>query len=253
MSEQDGDLGPQPAGGGRRRGWMAARLVVLLAILAALVVFLVLPSGSSAPRRTAARCKGATRVPEVSRVAASEIGALREAVSRVLPQRAGRLYEEGTVTARIAWNDEKPSPPALSPAERRPGGYEMRWYAPNGVDIVGDVLVFSTPARANRFLALASSAACRGSAAQLAAPRPPAGRNLAWVNPSGVLQADLFMARGTHVYRVAEASDGAPRVRSPRERIRPNAALARVFATINVLACLLPEAHCTRVQNGTTA
>ncbi|HXB16258.1 MAG TPA: hypothetical protein VNV44_11015 [Solirubrobacteraceae bacterium] len=253
MSEQDRDLGPQPSGGGRRRGWTAARLCVLIAILAGLVVFLVLPNGSSAPRRTAARCASTTSVPEVRRVPAKELGALREAVSRVLPERAGRLYEEGAVTARIAWTDERPSPPTVSPAASRPAGYEMRWNAPNGVDILGDVLVFSTPARAQRFLTLASSTFCHGTATQVAAPRPPAGRNLAWVNPDGLLQADLFIARGTHVYRVTEASGGGPTARSAQEAVRPDAGLARVFATINVLACLLPAADCTRVPSATTA
>ena len=250
MSEQDGDLGPQPSGGGRRRGWTAARLGLLLAVLAGLVVFLVLP-GSSAPKRTAVACR--TSFPEVRGVSAAQLGDLREAVSRVLPQRAGRLYEEGAVTARVAWSDEQPSAPAVSPTAQRPGGYEMRWNAPNGIDIVGDVLVFSTPERAQRFLAIASSKVCHGASTQLAAPRPPGGRNLAWVNPDGLVQADLFMARGTHVYRVAEALSASPTVHSPREAVRPSEGLARVFATINVLACLLPAANCTQVPNGTTA
>jgi hypothetical protein len=227
-------------------GWSAARLGILLAILAALVVYLTLPGGSA--RHSAARCVAAKRVPEVKRVRASALGELRETVARVLPQRVGRLYEEGTVRASVAWTDENPAPPAVSPRAPRPASYEMRWWAPNGDDVVADVLVFKTPARAQRYLALAASTHCRDQATTQAAPRPPQGRNLTWLNPEGALQADLFLARGTRVYRIADAPAG----RSP-EDVRSSGGLGRAFATIDVLACLLPSADCTRVPRGVPA
>jgi hypothetical protein len=246
MSDQEGDQGPQRPAGRRRPGWTAVRLGVLLAILAGLVLYLTLPGGAT--KRSAAACVAAKGVPEVEKVRASALGELRETVARVLPQRVGRLYEEGTVRASVAWTDDNPEPPALSPHERRPAGYEMRWWAPNGDDIVADVLVFKTPARASRYLALASSTRCREKASQQAAPRPPEARNLAWLNPETVLQADLFMARGARVYRVADAPAGRS-----AEEIRKSGGLAHAFATIDVLACLIPAANCTRVPNGTTA
>jgi hypothetical protein len=245
MSDQDGDQGPQRPPGGRRLGWTAVRLGVLLAILAALVVYLTLPGGAT--HGIAARCVAAKAAPEVKQVPASQVGALRETVARVLPQRVGRLYEEGTVRASVAWTDAEPAPPALSPHEPRPAGYEMRWWAPNGDDVVADVLVFKTPAHAQRYLALASSTRCREQASQQPAPRPPLARNLSWLNPERVLQADLFMARGPRVYRIADAPAGS----SPQD-VRTSGGLGRAFATIDVLACLLPSANCTRVPNGVT-
>ena len=245
MSDRDGDQGPQRRSGRRRLGWTAARLGVLLAILAALVVYLTLPGGAA--HRSAAGCIAAKSVPEVKRVRASEVGGLRETVARVLPQRVGRLYEEGTVKASVAWTDAEPAPPALSPHEPRPAGYEMRWWAPNGDDVVADVLVFRTPAHAQRYLALASGTHCRDQASRQPALRPPQGRNLSWLNPERVLQADVFMARGARVYRIADAPAG----RSP-EDVRTSGGLARAFSTIDLLACLIPSAGCTRVPNGTT-
>jgi hypothetical protein len=246
MSDQDGDQGPQRAAGRRRRLWPAARLGVLLAILVALVAYVVARPGE-ATRRSATRCVAATGVPEVEQVAPGAVGGLREAVARVLPQRVGRLYEEGTVRAGVAWTDEEPSPPATSPRARRPGGYEMRWWAPNGDDVVADVLVFASPARAQRFLALASSSRCRDQAAHGAALRPPLAHNLSWLNPDGAVQADVFVARGARVYRVADAPAGS----SP-EQVRNSGGLGRAFATIDVLACLLPSAHCTQLPNSVT-
>jgi hypothetical protein len=242
MTDLDADQGPRRTG----RPWRAVRLGVLLAILAALVIYVVASPGD-APRVSASRCVAATRVPEVQQVAPGALGGLREAVARVLPQRVGRLYEEGTVRAAVAWTDEEPAPPATSPRAPRPGGYEMRWWAPNGDDVVADVLVFSSPARAERFVALASSARCRDQASHGLAARPPLAQNLSWLNPDGALQADVFVARGARVYRIADAPAGT----SP-EQVRTSGGLGRAFATIDVLACLLPSAHCIQVPNGVT-
>jgi hypothetical protein len=219
---------------------------VLLGVLAVLIVYIALPGGEQ--RGSATGCVAARRVPEVRNVTPSAVAGLRESVAKVLPQRVGRLYEEGTVRAPVAWTDENPSPPGVSPHAPRPGGYEMRWWAPNGDDVVADVLVFETAARAQRFLALASGVRCREKATAQATARPPQGRNLSWLNPDGALQADLFLARGTHVYRVADAPAGS----SP-EAVRTSGGLGRAFATIDLLACLLPAAHCTRVPNGVPA
>jgi hypothetical protein len=236
MSDSDADQGPRGRPG-RRRLW--ALTVVLLTCLAAAAVVLATRSGSSGPQ-SASRCIGATTVPEVERVAPNEIGGLREDVARALPQRVGRLYEEGTVRASVAWSDEEPAPPATSPRARRPAGYEMRWWAPNGDDVVADVLVFSSEGQAKRYLALASSARCHDQAGRGLPLHPPLAHNLSWLNPDGALQADVFFARGTRVYRIADAPAGS----SPAQ-VRDGGGLDHAFATIDVLACLLPSAHCT--------
>lgn len=225
---------------GRRGRHRAVRIGVLLGILAALVVYLTLP-GSAGPTRVAS-CAGQLGAPEVIRVAPTALSPLREDVARVVPERVARLYEEGTVVAASAWTDEEPAPPAVSPRASRPGGYEMRWWAPNGDDVVADVLVFSNSARAQHFLALASSTRCRRKAGNVAARTPPLGRNVSWLNPDGAAQADVYFARGRRVYRLADAPAG-----QHGGAIRPGS-LGRAFATIDALACLLPGAHCTTVN-----
>jgi hypothetical protein len=219
----------------RRR---AVRLGVLLGVFAGLVAYLALhgPSGGS---RRASACVGQHGAPEVERVAPGKLSPLREQLARLVPQRAARLYEEGTVLAASAWTDEEPAPPAVSPTALRPAGYEMRWWAPNGDDVVADVLVFADATRAQRFLALASGTRCRARASQQGAPSPPLGRNLSWLNPDGAAQADVYFARGERVYRIADAPAG--QASGP---IRPGS-LSRALLTIDTLACLLPGAHCS--------
>jgi hypothetical protein len=236
MSDSDGDQRPRERPARRRRLWALA--VVLLTCLTVATVIALTRSDSS-HRQSASTCIGAVAVPEVARVSADEVGGLREDVSRALPQRVGRLYEEGTVRATVAWSDEEPAPPAISPSARRPAGYEMRWWAPNGDDVVADVLVFSSQDRARRYLALASSVRCHDHAARGLPVHPPLARNLSWLNPDGALQADVFFARGTRVYRLTDAPAGS----SP-EDVRNSGGLNHAFATIDVLACLLPSAHC---------
>ncbi len=222
------------------------RLGVLVLLLAGLVVYVVARPGRQA-RSSAARCVPQTLVPEVRQVPPGTLGGLREAVTRALPQRVGRLYEEGTVNAVVAWTDQEPAPPATSPHALRPAGYEMRWWAPNGDDVVADVLVFGSQSQAQRFVAVAASRRCRLQAKSGLASRPPEARNLSWLNPDGALQADVFLARGKRVYRIADAPAGS----SPGE-VRSSGGLGRAFATIDVLACLLPSAHCEQVPNGVT-
>jgi hypothetical protein len=178
--------------------------------------------------------------PEVRQVSAKGLGALREAVARVLPQRVGRLYEEGTVTSRNAWSDNEPTGPTVSPAASRPGGYEMRWWAPNNDDIVADVFVFSSSRQAARFFDHATSSRCRHGARQTAAARPPLARNLAWVNPDLVGESDVYLLRGARVYRVADVPAGESRGHGS------GIGLERAARTIDTLACLLPEAHCAQ-------
>jgi mono/diheme cytochrome c family protein len=228
--------------GSRGRSPRRGRWLLGSALAACLVaVFIALALSPRGARRGLAACAGGS-VPQVMRVPPSQISALRESVARVLPQRVGRLYEEGTVTAASAWSDEHPSPPEVSPTAHRPAGYEMRWWAPNGDDIVADVLVFASPRLADRYLARASGAGCHRAGAQQASPSPPLARNLSWVNPEGAPQADVWLARGARVYRLADAP----------AHLRAGAGtaelLTRTFFTIDTLACLLPDARCSAVK-----
>jgi hypothetical protein len=211
---------------------------VLLGVLVALVAYLALNGSSGVSRRTSA-CMGQRGAPVVRQVAPGKLSPLREQLARLVPQRVARLYEEGTVLAASAWTDEEPAPPAVSPTALRPAGYEMRWWAPNGDDVVADVLVFADAAHAQRFLSLASSARCRRKASPQGAASPPLARNLSWLNPEGAAQADVYMARGERVYRIADAPAG-----QATGNIQPES-LARAMLTIDTLACLLPGARCS--------
>ena len=215
---------------------------VMLACLAGLLTFLLAGSdGSGQGASDAGVCSG-QGAPHVLSVAPKELGDLRAAVARVLPERVGRLYEEGAIGGSSVWTDAAPSGPTVDPGERRSGGYEMRWWAPNGDDLVADVLVFSSPATAARFLERASAPRCGHSSLAGPAGRPPQARNLAWTNPQNTAEADVYLARGRHVYRVADAPAG----QSGGRLSLPG--LTRALRTVDALACLLRGAHCSSVS-----
>ncbi len=237
MSEQRPD---RAAAGGRRGRHRRVRLVVLLGVLAALVVFLLVRGGSSTPSVSVAACANEKAAPEVRRVGPAALSPLREELDRLVPDRIARLYEEGTVHARAAWSDSEPSPPSVSPAALRPDAYEMRWWAPNGDDVVGDIFVFADAAAARRYLDLATSTSCRTKASRAPGTTTPGAVNLSWLNPDGAAQADVYFARGPRVYRLADAPAG-----QRGGGIRPGS-LARAFATLDVLGCLLPHSGCRR-------
>jgi len=209
----------------------------LLACLAALLAYLLLDGGAGRAPQRASLCLG-QGAPSVVGVAAEELGELRASVARVLPERLGHLYEEGTIVGSTVWTDAAPAGPAVDPGERRPAGYEMRWWAPNGDDLVADVLVFSSPSTAARFLARAAAPRCSLGSLAGSADRPPQARNLAWTNPDDAAEADVYLARGRRVYRIADAPGGqvagGPSVRD----------LGPALRTVDSLACLLPGAHC---------
>ena len=238
MSDQDVYRDGKRRRRGRRR---AVRIGVLLGILAALVIYLALP-GAAGP--TTARGMRSPALRAGSHQGHPEGSSRRCAKTsrRVVPQRVARLYEEGTVRSASVWTDEEPAPPAVSPLAPRPGGYEMRWWAPNGDDVVADALVFANAAGAQRFLALASSTRCRREGRRQSTATPPLGTNVSWLNPDGAAQADVYLARGARVYRLADAPAG-----QRGGALRPGS-LGRAFATIDALACLLPGAHCAAVN-----
>jgi hypothetical protein len=217
---------------------------VLLCVLAGLVVYLLGAPGSvvhSASSASVAECPpGGT--PEVTDVPAGSLSGLRASVAGVVPLRIGRLYEEGTIKAGNAWSDDFPGRATLAPAALRPAGYEMRWWAPNNDDIVADVFVFATTAQAQQFLGMADGPRCHNDAQQKPAPWPAQAHNLRWINPDELAQADVFLARGTRVFRVADVPSGKPGANQSRVNLR------RAFRIVDSLACLLPEAGCSEWQ-----
>jgi len=234
----------------RPRGRALARPRPLLlgfavACLAGALAILLAHGGSGTPAsQRAGECSG-RGAPQVILMAPTQLGPLRAAVARVLPERVGRLYEEGTIVSADVFSDSSPAGPAVNPTQRRPGGYEMRWWAPNGDDLVADVLVFSSPQTAERFLELASAPRCGESLPAGPAGRPPLARNLAWTNPDKAAEADVLLVRGSRVYRVADAPAGQVPGRTPD--------LSRALRTVDSLACLLPDAHCSSVSHSVPA
>jgi hypothetical protein len=221
------------------------RLGVLLCLLAGLVAFYVAaPGGILRPASDsgAAECPP-EGTPRVINVPAGYLASLRTSIVGVVPLRIGRLYEEGTIEATNAWSDDFPSRPTLSPHALRPAGYEMRWWAPTGDDIVADVFVFATAAQAQRFLSHVVIPRCHNSARQTLAPWPMQAHNLRWINPERFAQTDVFFARGARVYRVADVPVGQQRGNWSRVNLH------RAFLTVDGLACLLPEANCSIQQS----
>lgn len=177
--------------------------------------------------------------PQVGMVHYRSLTPLRASVLRVLPQRVARLYEEGTTgTGSLIGNDD-PAPPTVLASALRPDGYEMRWIAPNGDQVVASALSFPSAHDAQRFIDLAASPRCRIHGARSFASRPPLARNLAFVNADGATEADVYLLRGKRVYRVGDVHPSAQGGIS---------GLGRVFFTIDTLACLLPGAHCRQTS-----
>lgn len=230
-----------------RRAWLAAPVLCLVGLSLCLLLGC---SNSTTPRSSAAlpaSCRQ-EHVPAVGKVRAAALGALRSSVSHVLPDRVGRLYEEGTAEAGYVWSDDLPAPPPVSPARLRPDGYEMRWLTPNGDEIVADAFVFATTRLAHQFLQRATDAHCRLQGSLEPALHPPLARNLAWVNPHHVYQADVYLARGRRVYRVGDIPD--PRHAS---QLTAGRSLAGAFLGVDELACLLPGARCAKRSSSVPA
>jgi len=220
---------------------VSLRLFVLMACLAGLLTYVLKAdvfTGSSGVEAPLNACLSPDR-PEVKAVAPEALGPLRDSVVRVLPERFGRLYEEGTIKSANAFSDNSPLAPPVSPTEPRPGGYEMRWWAPSGDDIVADVFLFANGDAARRFFRQAASGRCRLRSHAAATPLPPQARNLTWINPNHAAEADVYLLRGLRVYRIVDVPPNQRRGPSP------NTAIARALLTIDTLACLLPGARCT--------
>jgi hypothetical protein len=239
--ESGNDPRPLPSWIGR------ARLAVLLVCLAAAVVGLL---SSRADVLSSANTSGSTGAggsgsvpswcgsvvpPRLPTIPSPELRELRASVLAVVAPFATPRYAYGPVEPEDVWRDNPASGlrSARLPGERWPASYEMLTWTPDRSDIGADVFMFVSPAEAQRFFDQATDARCRDRGVLRAAPRPPQARNLTWTNPLGYSQEDVYLLRGSRVYRVADVS--------PRQQ----AGLARVDA----FACRLPDAGCPRPAN----
>lgn len=223
-----------------------SRLTVLIGVLLVLASYAVTrwnkihaAGGESAGAVfSAAPCPPA-EPPSLSTVSRKELLHLRDDIGRITSFSTRlRPYEQGTVGSSVAWSDAEPdASSALSLGRRVPGGYEMRWWMPNGDDVVVDGFIFASAKVAHIYFEQAAADDCRRDASTREAPFPADARNLSWVNPDAYSQQDLFVHRGRRVYRVAVVKAGVD------DSITP-AARTEAFTLINVLARMLPRVGC---------
>jgi hypothetical protein len=230
---------------------LAGLALAVLALLSAKTELFNRGSGSAQARGAAFApgCPG-QGAPEVKSIPGSDIAALRNAVSPIMPPRVGRVYEAGTITTSNLWSDDSPrqttpSSSSGSPAGSVPAGYEVRWWAldrqGNEDDVVADVLEFSTEKQAQEALLRAASTRCRRDGAAYAAHFPSGAGNLSWVNPDNAQQWDVLFARGRRLYRVGDVPSNYPPATGPAQRTLEQ---HRADSTVEVLACALPGAGC---------
>jgi hypothetical protein len=242
-----------------RAPWWAnrhIRLGLLLAGLMAAVLALLSVRGGlfdigSGPAQAsgaafAPGCPG-RGAPRVQSIPVENLAALRNAVSRIMPPRVGRVYETGTITTSNLWSDDSPlrASSSSSPARSVPAGYEMRWWAldrdGNEDDVVADVLEFATERQAEDALTRAASTRCRRDGTAHAGHFPSGAGNLFWVNPDNAQEWDVLFVRGRRLYRIGDVPPGYPPAAGPAqsrlERLRAD-------STVEVLACALPDAAC---------
>jgi hypothetical protein len=232
-----------------RLAWLSderIRPILLLVLLALLMVYVVMSwtdalgmANSPTVGASALEDCPAGDAPSVETIPRARLLGLREGLRRIVFFDNGLgPYEQGLVASSSAWSDSEPGTHGSQPlSPRDPGGYEMRWWMPNGDDVVADVMVFAETSQAGDFLIRASSSRCRPAGAAFAASFPPGGRNLEWRNPDGFAQEDVYLLRGRRVYRVAVVKAGAASSITTGAR-------REAFSLVNGLACALPEAAC---------
>ena len=185
--------------------------------------------------------------PEVESIPAQNLASLRNAVTRIMPPRVGRVYEAGTITTSNLWTDNQPLQPSSSSSVARsvPAAYEMRWWAldreGNEDDVVADVFEFDTHRQAQDALLRAASPRCRRDGEAHAARLLPGASNLYWVNPDNAQQWDVLFVRDRRLYRLGDVPGDYP---PPTGAAQRRLVGLRAENTVNVLACALPDAAC---------
>jgi hypothetical protein len=149
------------------------------------------------------------------------------------------LYEQGVVTTDAVWTDMEPGTGGVPTSGSSPAGFEMRWWAweRGWNDVVADVFLFQDASAAAEYLELAGSTECREKTMRERASLPPGGRYLEWANPFEYAQQDVFLRRGSRVYRVSVVQPGVGSTVSKAKRLAG-------FHLVSEVACGLPGAGC---------
>jgi hypothetical protein len=215
-----------------------ARLTLLLASLGISIVAL-LSARTNVFSRTSAEGQASrfpcqADAPPLAEVSLREIVLLRANLLPVIAPLAKKRYAVGIVPTEDVWSDDTPQ--RIRESRLAGGGFpasfEMRVWAERpksivGLDVVADVFLFDDPIHAHRFFEEAAGTYCHPHSSTSSTPRPPRARDLIWTNPLNVTEEDVFLLRGSLVYRVGTVT-----------------ARRNGLATVNRLACELPEAGC---------
>lgn len=208
--------------GGRGRG---RGLGVLLVVLAGVAAYGVPRIVHEASGRTAALPACPPSVARSVHVDRSDIRGLWP-----LAKGGGNVSADRDDTGD-AWTDQRTAP------RRRADGYMLVWWRGREV-LSASVFAFRSGREAAAYVAAAGSTRCRGPARAFGISRPSGGRVVVWTNPVLNLQADVFFARGKHVYRITDVPAGA------WDKL-PRAVDVRRYAFMaERVACELPRAGC---------
>lgn len=224
-----------------------ARLAFLLVVLAGVATYGVpriianASAGTSPPGTPRALCSLAVpslakaSIPDIERTADYYAG-LYALLGR------GRLDVWGLQEPSAAWADNPPRYAGLPHVRLFDAGLEMRWWSPAGDHLGASLFVFRDSRSAEEYVSEAASTRCRMAAVSAAISQPPGARALAWDNPEGYLQADVYFARGSVVYRLAAVGPGPQGERPTRADVPP------LLGVADGLACALTYAGCTSSQ-----
>jgi hypothetical protein len=149
------------------------------------------------------------------------------------------VYEQGIVTGDAAWSDMEPGNGGVPVAGSSPAGFEMRWWiwTWGWNDVVADVFLFEDASAAAAYMDLASGIDCRSNTMAEPAGAPVGARYLEWSNPFNLAQQDVFLRRGSRVYRVSVVQPGVgAKVSKPKREAG--------FELVSEIACGLPKSGC---------
>jgi hypothetical protein len=225
------------------------RLVFLVILLAGVIVVRFEGVFEPGGEATAEPTCPSVAVPLVTPAGPEELAGFRADLERTIAGwAAGRpakskplVYEQGVVSGAAAWTDMEPGTGGV-PASRSPyGGFEMRWWiwTWGWNDVVADVFRFEDASAAAEYMELAADTECRRNTMEKAASLPPGARYLEWSNPFNFAQQDVFLRRGSRVYRVSVVQPGAERKASKARR-------ELGFRLVGEIACGLPMSGCAR-------
>jgi hypothetical protein len=218
---------------------LGASVVLLLGTRTSLLSAVGIGGGDAQGASSSSTWCAPPGLPAPADVDLEELVALRAGLLRVFELYGGRWYAGGIATPEDMWSDDLPLRPRSSRLADGlwPAGYEMRWWT-RDYDVGADALMFGGSRQAYGFFQEAASTDCHRDGVLWPAFSPPRARNLAWVNPDGARQSDVFLLRGSRVYRIVVVRlQGAPAETVQEER-RTAASL------LDALACILPDAWC---------